>query len=101
MGTASEHIVLSDQGASVDVAREHGTDAWMCVSAGPDDRRSAPCARLVERAVEEARDHSVRRIDTALDLAAPSTGALLEALHRHLGRGESGKGRGGEGGRTR
>ena len=88
MGTAAgtEHIVLSDHGAVVDVAREHGPDAWMLVSAGPDDDRPWPCAGLVERAVEEAWDHSVRRIDTALDLAAPSTGVLLQALRRHVGR---------------
>jgi hypothetical protein len=85
-GAGTEHILLSDHGAVVDVASEHGPDAWMLVSAGPDDVRPWPCARLVERAVEEAWDHSVRRIDTALDLAAPSTGVLLQALRRHVGR---------------
>jgi hypothetical protein len=84
-GAGSEHIHLSDHGAVVDVECAHGTDAWMFVSAGPDDVR-APCARLVERAVEEARRHRVRRIDTALDISAPSTGGLLQALRGHVGR---------------
>jgi hypothetical protein len=78
-------ILLSRHGATVELAPDHDDGAWMLVVAGPDVR-TGEWEQLVETAVVQARDRRVGRIDTALDLAAPSTGVLLQLLRDHLGR---------------